>query len=33
VIEFRVADGRIVGLDVTGDAARIDELEIVLLDQ
>jgi len=32
VIEFRVADGRIVGLDVTGDAARIDELEIVLLD-
>ena len=33
VIEFRVAAGRIVGLDVTGDAARIDELEIVLLDQ
>jgi len=33
VIEFRVADGRIVGLDVTGDAARIDELEIVLLDE
>jgi len=33
VIEFRVADGRIFGLDVTGDAARIDELEIVLLDQ
>jgi len=32
VIEFRVADDRIVGLDVTGDAARIDELEIVLLD-
>ena len=33
VIEFRVADGRIVGLDVTGDAARIDELEIVVLDE
>ena len=33
VIEFRVAAGRIVGLDVTGDAARIDELEIVLLDE
>jgi RNA polymerase sigma-70 factor (ECF subfamily) len=32
VIEFRVADDRIVGLDVTGDAARIGELEIVLLD-
>ena len=33
VIEFRVAAGRIVGLDVTGDAARIDELEIVVLDE
>jgi len=32
VIEFRVAADRIVGLDVTGDAVRIDELEIVLLD-
>ncbi|HZX54128.1 MAG TPA: sigma-70 family RNA polymerase sigma factor [Ilumatobacteraceae bacterium] len=32
VIEFRVAADRIVGLDVTGDAARIGELEIVLLD-
>jgi RNA polymerase sigma-70 factor, ECF subfamily len=32
VIEFRVAGGRIVALDVTGDPARIGESEIVLLD-
>lgn len=32
VIEFRVAFGRMVALDVTGDPARIGELEIVLLD-
>lgn len=30
-IGFRVAAGRIVALDVTGDPARISELEIVLL--
>jgi RNA polymerase sigma factor (sigma-70 family) len=32
VIEFGVAAGRIVTLDVTGDPARIGDLEIVLLD-
>ena len=32
VIDFHVAAGRIVALDVTGDPARISELEIVLLD-
>jgi RNA polymerase sigma factor (sigma-70 family) len=32
VIEFRVAAGRIVALDVTGDPTRIGKLEILLLD-
>jgi RNA polymerase sigma-70 factor (ECF subfamily) len=32
VIEFHVAAGRIVALDVTGDPERIGELEVVLLD-
>lgn len=32
VIEFHVAAGRIVSLDVTGDPDRISELEVVLLD-
>ena len=32
VIEFHVALGRIVALDVTGDPERISELEVVLLD-
>jgi RNA polymerase sigma-70 factor (ECF subfamily) len=32
VVEFTVDDGRIVAIDVTGDAARIRELDIVTLD-
>ena len=32
VIEFHIASGRIVALDVTGDPARIGDMEIVLLD-
>jgi RNA polymerase sigma-70 factor (ECF subfamily) len=33
VVEFTVDDGRIVAIRVTGDARRIDELDLVLLDE
>ena len=32
IIEFTVRDGQIVALDVTGDAERLRELDVVLLD-
>ena len=33
VVEFTISDGRIVAIRVTGDAERIDALDIVTLDQ